>query len=118
MGSFYVYYEFPLTRNTIEGIIEDIGINKQRQTSVVDELFDYLKRGENLYARVEIPDKPGVLMQLVQNYQAQGLPHPIDGIKATVHSGSEGYLAMEWFRPFMRASLEKREIPYTPYDKI
>lgn len=116
MGSFYVYYEFPLTRETIEGIIEDIGVKNKK--SLADELFDYFNRGENLYTKIEIPDKPGVLMQLVQNYEAEGLPHPIDGIKASVHSGSEGYLAMDWFRPFMRASLEKRIIPYTPYDNI
>ena len=114
MANFFVYYEFPITRKTIEGIVEDFGLPQ----STVDELFDYYTRGSSAYARFEIPGKPGLLVKLVKDYAAEMLPHSIEGIMASVHSGSEGMLGVDWFRNFMKASLEKREIPYTAYDTI
>jgi hypothetical protein len=114
MPNFFVYYEFPITRETIEGIVEDFGLPQSK----VEELFDYYKKDKSLYAKFEIPEKPGLLVKLVKDFEAEILPHSVEGIMASVHSGSEGLLAVDWFRNFMRASLEKRNVPYTAYDQI
>jgi len=114
MANFTVFYEFPITKITIDGIVEDFGL----KSSIAEELFEYMSRQENIYTRFEIPEKPGLLVKLVKNYISERLPHPIEGLMASVHADSDGILAMNWFRNYMRASLEKREITYIPYDTI
>lgn len=114
-----VFYEFKVDRGNIEFLVGDIGITQKcapAVRNVAENLIDMLNSGKSAYAKVEILDKPGLMLRFSRRLQAERLPHPIEGAHAFVHPSSEGYLELEEFKTYFEASLSSHGIPYRRYD--
>ena len=88
MSLFGVYYEFGVTRENIEFLVDELGITQKKAPAVKDvagNLLSLLECEGNTYAKVEINDKPGLMLRFSRRLWAEELSHPIEGIHAFIH---------------------------------
>jgi hypothetical protein len=119
MSLFGVYYEFEVNRNTIGFLVSDIGITQKYENaekSIAELLNELVNRTGSVYAKVQVHDKPGLMLRFSKHLWAERLPHPIEGAHAFIHGSSEGYLQLEEFKTGFETSLSSHGIQYTKYE--
>jgi hypothetical protein len=120
MSLFSVYYEFPVTREALGFLVEDIPLTQARidpSINVIDNVFSTIDRNKT-YCSMEAKGRPGLMLKLSRRFEAECLPHPVEGIHAFVHGSSEGYLDLENFKGYVEACFSRRGIAFTRYDGV
>jgi hypothetical protein len=113
-----VFYEFPVNKQNIEFLVEDLGITQRLAPDfpeIANNLLDLVNDSESTYAQVEICGKPGLMLRFSRNLRAERLSHPIEGAHAFIHASSEGHLELEDFKRYFEASLQLHKIEYNKY---
>jgi hypothetical protein len=118
MSLWTIFYEFNIDKQNIEFIVNDLRITQKNAPAVKDVAKNLIEiiNFEGIYAKVEIDDRPGLMLKFSKKIIAERLPHPIEGMHAFIHPSSEGYLALEDFKATFEGCLLQHRIQYQKYE--
>ena len=116
MSLFNIIYEFPITEKTINDLIEDLEIEGQKGLliPVAENIRNTIN--DNTYCKLRVHDKPGLMLKLSKNIEAERLPYSVEGLMAFVHGSSEGFLTLEEFKGLLESFFDRIGIQYKKYD--
>jgi hypothetical protein len=89
------FYEFPVNRQNLQAIVDDLGMEQPRVhiIGMVDNLLSLLDKSST-YANVHVLGKHGLMIRVSRNIHAECLPKDIEGLHAFIHPSSEGYITI------------------------
>jgi hypothetical protein len=112
-----VVYEFRLSRENVEHLVEDLGMAKSAPAIkyFAKNLLTLVRTPESTYCKVGVFGKPGLMLRFSKAIRVEKIPHNIEGAIAFIHPSSEGHLELEDFKIFFEASLGRYSVPYKKY---